>query len=260
MLTHLRELAGAYELLYVWTLRDFKVRYSQSLLGATWAILQPLSLMIVFSLIFALFIRVPTEGVPYPVFAYSALLVWTFFANSLSMALPSLVNNINLVSKIYFPREIMPIAANLVAMIDFVIAAVIFALLMIIYKISVGWTIIFLPLLFLIQVVFTLGISLAASAINVFYRDVRFVIPLVLQIWMYLSPVIYPASLVPERIQPLYFLNPMATLIESYRRVVFFNQPPDWFYLGVTTVITTVVAMVSYHYFKRAERLFADLV
>jgi len=105
-----------------------------------------------------------------------------------------------------------------------------------------------------------LGISLAASAINVFYRDVRFVIPLVLQIWMYLSPVIYPASLVPERIQPLYFLNPMATLIESYRRVVFFNQPPDWFYLGITTGITTVVAMVSYQYFKRAERMFADLV
>jgi len=260
MLTHLRELADAHELLYSWTLRDFKVRYSQSLLGAAWAILQPLSLMIVFSLIFTLFIRVPTDGVPYPVFAYTALLVWTFFANSLSMAMPSLVNNINLVSKIYFPREILPIAANLVSMIDFVIAALTLALLMMIYKIAIGWAIVFLPLLIIIQVVFTLGVSLAISAINVFYRDVRFVIPLALQIWMYLSPVIYPASLVPERLQPLYFLNPMATLIESYRRVIFFNQPPDWLYLGITTVITIAVTIVSYHYFKRAERLFADLI
>ncbi|MFQ3663580.1 MAG: ABC transporter permease [Chloroflexaceae bacterium] len=260
MLTHLRELAGAHELLYSWTLRDFKVRYSQSLLGAAWAILQPLSLMIVFSLIFTLFIRVPTDGVPYPVFAYTALLVWTFFANSLTMAMPSLVNNINLVSKIYFPREILPIAANLVSIIDFAIAALTLVLLMMIYKIAIGWTIIFLPLLLIIQVMFTLGVSLAVSAINVFYRDVRFVVPLALQIWMYLSPVIYPASLVPERIQPLYFLNPMATLIESYRRVIFFNQPPDWLYLGMTTVITVAVTIVSYRYFKRAERLFADLI
>lgn len=260
MLTHLRELASAYELLYIWTLRDFKVRYSQSLLGAAWAILQPLSLMIVFSLIFALFIRVPTDGIPYPIFAYSALLVWTFFANSLSMAMPSLINNINLVSKIYFPREILPISANLVSMIDFFIAALIFAPLMIMYRISVGWTIIFLPLLLVIQIVFTLGISLAAAAINVFYRDVRFVIPLALQIWMYLSPVIYPASLVPERLQFFYFLNPMATLIESYRGIIFFNQPPDWFYLSITIAITTVVILTSYRYFKRAERQFADLI
>lgn len=260
MLTHLRELADAHELLYIWTLRDFKVRYSQSLLGAAWAILQPLSLMIVFSLIFSFFIRVPTDGVPYPAFAYSALLVWTFFANSLSMAMPSLVNNINLVSKIYFPREILPIAANLVSMIDFAIAAIIFVFLMVVYKISVGWTIIFLPLLLIIQIIFTLGISLAAAAINVFYRDVRFVIPLGLQIWMYLSPVFYPASLVPERLQPIYFLNPMATLIESYRQVIFFNRPPDWLYLSITVAITLAVAAASYRYFKHAERMFADLI
>ncbi|MCS6881934.1 MAG: ABC transporter permease [Oscillochloridaceae bacterium] len=260
MLNHLRELASARELLYIWTLRDFKVRYSQSLLGAAWAILQPLSLMIVFSLIFALFIHVPTDGVPYPAFAYSALLVWTFFANSLTMAMPSLINNINLVSKIYFPREILPIAANLVSMVDFAIAAVIFAPLMIVYKIAVGWTIIFLPLLLTIQVLFTVGISLAAAAINVFYRDVRFIIPLALQIWMYLSPVIYPTSLVPERLQFFYFLNPMATLIESYRRIIFFNQPPDWFYLSITIAITTVVVLISYWYFKRVECLFADLI
>lgn len=260
MLSHLRELATAHELLFTWTRRDFKVRYSQSVLGAAWAVLQPLSLMVIFSLIFSLFIKVPTDGIPYPLFAYTALLVWTFFANSLSTAIPSLVNNMNLVSKIYFPREILPLSANLVSMIDFLIAATIFVILLVIYQVAVGWTIVFLPLLLLIQVLFTFGVSLAASAINVFYRDVRFVIPLALQIWMYLSPVIYPISLVPEWLRPFYLLNPMATLIDSYRRVIFLNQPPDWLYVGLATLVSLVILLGSYRYFKRAERDFADLI
>lgn len=260
MLSHLRELATAHELLFTWTKRDFKVRYSQSVLGAAWAILQPLSLMVIFSLIFSLFIKVPTDGIPYPIFAYTALLVWTFFANSLSAAIPSLVNNMNLVSKIYFPREILPLSANLVSMIDFVIAATIFVAMLFFYQIALGWTIIFLPLLLLIQVLFTFGVSLAASAINVFYRDVRFVIPLALQIWMYLSPVIYPISMVPEWLRPFYMLNPMATLIDGYRQIIFLNQPPNWPYVGLTALISLAILLVSYRYFKRAERDFADLI
>lgn len=260
MIAGLRELFEARELILIWSWREFKVRYSQSVLGAAWAILQPLSLMIIFSLIFSLFLKVPTDGIPYPLFAYTALLVWTLFANSLSTAIPSLVNNMNLVSKIYFPREILPLAANLVSLIDFLIAALIFVALLILYQVYVGWTIIFLPLLLLIQIIFTFGISLLASAINVFYRDVRFVIPLALQIWMYLSPVFYPSSIVPATLQPIYFLNPMATLIDSYRRVVLLNQQPDWLYLGLTTFIAVGLAIVAYRYFKRAERDFADLI
>lgn len=260
MMTELRELFGARELILMWTWREFKVRYSQSILGAAWAILQPLSLMIIFSLIFSLFLKVPTDGIPYPLFAYTALLVWTLFANSLSTAIPSLVNNMNLVSKIYFPREILPLAANLVSLVDFIIAVSIFVMLMVLYQVSIGWMIIFLPLVLLIQVIFTFGISMLASAINVFYRDIRFVIPLALQIWMYLSPVFYPTSIVPEELQPIYFLNPMATLIDSYRRIVLLNQPPDWPYLGLTALIAIGLAVAAYRYFKRAERDFADLI
>lgn len=260
MMTELRELFGARELILMWSWREFKVRYSQSILGAAWAILQPLSLMIIFSLIFSLFLKVPTDGIPYPLFAYTALLVWTLFANSLSTAIPSLVNNMNLVSKIYFPREILPLAANLVSLVDFIIAASIFVVLVVLYQVSIGWMIIFLPVVLLIQVIFTFGISLLASAINVFYRDIRFVIPLALQIWMYLSPVFYPTSIVPAALQPIYFLNPMATLIDSYRRIVLLNQPPDWPYLGLTALIAIGLAVVAYRYFKRAERDFADLI
>jgi len=254
------ELTKARELLFTWTLRDFRVRYSQSVLGAAWAILQPFSLMVIFSVIFSAFLRVPTDGIPYPIFAYTALLPWTLFANSLSFAIPSLVSNMNLVSKIYFPREILPLSSILVCFVDFVIASSIFVLMMLFYRIPVGPSILLVPLVLIVQLVLTFGISLLASAINVFYRDVRFVVPLTLQIWMYLSPIIYPVNLVPEKFRPLYFLNPMAALIDSYRRLILLNQMPDWPYLGLATLVSILLALVSYRYFKQAEREFADLI
>lgn len=258
--THFKELVAARELLFTWTARDFKVRYSQSVLGAAWAILQPLSLMAIFSVIFSIFVKVPTDGMPYPIFAYTALLPWTFFANSLNSAIPSLVSNMNLVSKIYFPRETLPLSAILVSFIDFLIGISVFVLLMAFYRIPVGWTFLLIPLVLLVQMILTFGISLAGSAVNVFYRDVRFVIPLALQIWMYASPIFYPTSVVPERFRLVYFLNPMATLIDSYRRIVLFNEPPDWSYLGLAALMACSVALLAYRYFKRAERKFADLV
>jgi lipopolysaccharide transport system permease protein len=260
MSAYLTELIGARELLLTWTMRDFKVRYSQSILGAAWAILQPLSLMVVYSVIFSVFIRVPTDGIPYPVFAYTALLPWTFFANSLNLAIPSLVSNMNLVSKIYFPREILPLSTILVGFVDFLIASSVFVLMLLFYRVAVGSVILLVPLVLLIQVILTLGISLLASAINVFYRDVRFVIPLALQIWMYLSPIIYPVNLVPERFRLLYFLNPMAVLIDTYRRTILFNQMPDWPYLGLAALVSVSLTVVAYRYFKRAEREFADVI
>jgi lipopolysaccharide transport system permease protein len=260
MFAYLAELIEARELLFTWTMRDFKVRYSQSILGAAWAILQPLSLMVVYSVIFSVFIRVPTDGIPYPVFAYTALLPWTFFANSLNFAIPSLVSNMNLVSKIYFPREILPLSTILVGFVDFLIASSVFVLMLLFYRVSVGLVILLVPLVLLIQIVLTFGISLLASAVNVFYRDVRFVIPLALQIWMYLSPIIYPVNLVPERFRPFYFLNPMAVLIDTYRRTILFNQMPDWPYLGLAAFVSVLLIIVAYRYFKRAEREFADLI
>lgn len=260
MSAYLMELIEARELLFTWAMRDFKVRYSQSILGAAWAILQPLSLMVIFSVIFSVFIKVPTDGIPYPIFAYTALLPWSFFANSLSFAIPSLVNNMNLVSKIYFPREVLPFSSIIVGFVDFLIASSIFVLILLFYRIPIGLVILLTPLVLTIQVVLTFGISLLASAIMVFYRDVRFVIPLALQIWMYLSPIIYPVNLVPERFRPFYFLNPMAVLIDTYRRIILFNQMPDWPYLGLAALLSGLLTIVAYRYFKRAERGFADLI
>lgn len=260
MFMSLVELAKARELLFTWTLRDFKVRYSQSVLGAAWAILQPLSLMLIFSIIFSVVLKVPTGGIPYPVFAYTAVLPWTFFANSLSFAIPSLVSNMSLVSKIHFPREILPLSAIMVSFIDFLIASSIFIIMLLFYRIPVGSAVLLVPVVLSIQIILTFGICLLASAINVFYRDVRFVIPLALQIWMYLSPIIYPANLVPEKFRPFYFLNPMAVLIDTYRRTILFNQTPSWPYLGLAAVLSGFMLIFAYRYFKQAEREFADLI
>jgi lipopolysaccharide transport system permease protein len=246
MRARLLALFQARELLFRWTRREFGVRYSQSLLGAAWSILQPLALMLIFSLVFSFFMQVPTNGIPYPVFAYSTLLPWTLFANALSYAIPSLVNNFNLVSRIYFPREILPLAALLVSFIDFLIAGVVFVGLLIFYQIPFSATMLLLPLVILVQMIFTFALILFGAALNVFYRDIRFLIPLALQIWMYLCPVIYPAELVPERFRALYFFNPMATLMESYRRIMFFNQPPDWAYFLLTLALSLLLLVAGY--------------
>lgn len=256
----LLELYNARELLYSWTFREFRVRYSQSVMGAAWAVLQPLVLMLIFSVVFSLVLRIDTGGIPYPVFSYVGTLPWTLFATSITFAVPSLVANMNLVSKIYFPREVLPISSILVALVDFAIAAALLVPMLLIYHIPITWTVLFIPLLVLVQTFLTLGIGLFASAVNVFYRDVRFVVPLALQVWMYLSPVIYPVSTVPEQWRTLYFLNPMAAIIDSYRRVLLMGQMPDWPYFGLATVVSLVVLVLGYRYFKHAEREFADLI
>jgi len=166
----------------------------------------------------------------------------------------------NLVSKIYFPREILPLSSILVCFVDFIIATSIFVLMIIFYQISLGPTTLLVPFVLIIQMILTFGISLLASAINVFYRDVRFVIPLVLQIWMYISPIIYPVELVPEKIRPFYFINPMAVLIDTYRRIILFDQMPDWPYLGLATLLSVTIMIVAYRYFKHAEQQFADVI
>jgi lipopolysaccharide transport system permease protein len=260
MLINIKELVKSRELLLTWALRDFKVRYSQSFLGAAWAILQPLSLMVIFSIIFSFFLKVPTEGIPYPVFAYTALLPWTLFSNSLSFGIPSLVNNMNLVSKIYFPKEILPLSSILVSFIDFLIASTIFIAMLFFYRIQIGSNIFFVPLILFVQLILTFGINLFASAFMVFYRDVRFIVPLALQIWMYICPVIYSVQNVPEVYRPFYFLNPMAVLIDSYRRVILLNTPPDWLYFLLAIFVSGLITLFSYRYFKKAEKKFADLI
>jgi lipopolysaccharide transport system permease protein len=188
------------------------------------------------------------------------LLPWTFFANALNFAIPSLVTNMNLVSKIYFPREILPISSIFVCLIDFLIASLVFVGMMLWYQQPIGATVLLVPLVLLIQLILTIAVSLFASALNVFYRDIRFILPLVLQIWMYLCPIIYPVNMVPEWAKMWYLVNPMAVIIDSYRRLILIQQLPDWSALGMAAFISTLLLLLAYLYFKRAERQFADLI
>ena len=260
MLASIQELSAHRGLLITWVIRDIKVRYKQSLMGAAWAILQPLSATLILTVIFSRFVRVPTDGIPYPIFYYSALLPWTFFASSITFGVSSLVSNMSLVTKIYFPREILPLSAVLASMVDFLIASLIFVGMMVFYQVPLNASLICIPLLLLIQVVLTVGIVLCTSAMNVFYRDVRFVVPLGLQLWMYLTPIIYPLSMVPERLRTVYMLNPMASIIDSYRRIILLGEWPSFPYLVLGGAVSIVLLIAGYGYFKRSEAVFADII
>lgn len=259
-MSHLVTLSRYRDLLWLWAAREVRVRYKQSLLGVAWAILQPLALTVVFTLIFSRLARVDTQGVPYPIFAYTALVPWTFFATSLSFGIPSLVNNMNLVTKIYFPREVLPIASIGAALVDFAAAAVVFVGMLIFYGVRPGMQALWVFPLLVVQVVLTIGVTLLGSAAIVFFRDMRFVVPLITQVWMYATPIIYPADLVPGPLRPYYFLNPMAGIIDGYRRALLMGQPPQMTALLNSVVISALLLVLGYALFKRVEPLFADLI
>lgn len=259
-LRYVNDLRGYRNLLWLWTLREIKVRYKQSILGGAWAILQPLLLTLMFTIIFSYFVKLPSDGVPYPIFIYTAMLPWTFLSTSVGFGIPSLVTNLNLITKVFFPREVLPVASIAAAFFDFLIASSIFILLLLYYRMPITLEYLWLPLIMLVQIVLTLGVVFIGSALNVFYRDLRFVVPLLLQLWMYASPVVYPISAVPEEILPLYMLNPMAGIIDSYRRVLLHGQPPHFPYLGFATLLSLIIGLLGYYYFKREEWKFADLI
>lgn len=259
-MTHLITLNQYRDLLWLWIAREVRVRYKQSLLGVAWAILQPLALTVVFTLVFEFLVQVDTGGVPYPIFVYSALVPWTFFTTSLSFGIPSLINNMNLVTKIFFPREILPLASIGAAFVDFVAASAVFVGMMVFFQVWPGLQVIWVIPLLAIQMILTIGVTLLGSAIIVFFRDMRFVIPLLTQVWMYATPIIYPADLVPGHLQALYFLNPMAGIVDGYRRVLVMGQPPRTDALLSATLISTILLITSYFLFKRFEPLFADLI
>jgi lipopolysaccharide transport system permease protein len=248
------------ELLFAWVKRTIIGRYQQSVLGWMWAIVQPVASVAIFSIIFTQFVPVDTGGIPYPIFSYIAVVPWTFFSTSLLDMTNSLVMNINLVTKVYFPREILPVSAMLARLIDFGVAALVLVALMILYQVPLYLpALAFLPLILAIQVILLLGLGLITSAANVFYRDVVPLLTLVIQLWFYASPIIYPVSLVPEAYKMLYYLNPMAGIIESYRSVLLYQTPPGYGLLtaGVESVILLVF---GYWLFKRLEFQFADIV
>ena len=260
ILKEIQEIVHHREVLWNFTLREIKVKYKQSILGVLWAGFQPLSMLVIFTVIFSHFIKVPSDGMPYPIFSFAALLPWMFFSNSILSSASSIVDSMNLLNKIYFPREIFPIASILAAFVDFCIAGCIFFVMLIFYKIPLTLNILYLiPILFL-EIGFILAISLFVAAANVYYRDVRYVIPLVTQLWMYASPVIYPISVVPQHLRPFYMLNPMAFIIDSYRKVLVLGVAPDWSYLGFVSIVTILLLWLAYAFFKKIEMSFADVI
>ena len=260
MFKHWIKLYQYRDLLWLWTWREIQVRYKQSLLGVAWAVLQPLALTVVFTLVFSRLVRIDTGGIPYPIFSYVALVPWTFFATSLSFGIASLVNNMNLVTKIYFPREILPLASVGAAFVDFLISAVILATMMLLYGVRPGWVSLWIIPLLVVQIALTTAVVLLGSAFLVFFRDVRFVVPLLTQVWMYATPIIYPATSVPPQFRALYFLNPMAGIIDGYRKVLLLGEWPLPSTVVPGVIVTLVLLITSYVFFKRSEPVFADLI
>ncbi len=248
------------ELLYFLIWRDIKVRYKQTALGAAWAILQPVMTMVVFTVFFGNFAKIPSDGVPYPIFAYTALLPWNLFANALSHATISLVGSANLISKVYFPRLIVPLSATVSGIVDFAIAFVILLGMMVWFGIAPTVGALALPLFLLIALLTALAVGLWLTALNVQYRDVRYVIPFLIQLWMFASPVVYPISLVPAKWRPLYGLNPMAGVIEGFRWAMLGKESPHFGVMAVSAVVVVLLLFAGIVYFKRVERTFADVV
>jgi len=247
------------ELLYFLVWRDIKVRYKQTVLGAAWAIIQPFFAMVVFSLFFGRLAQVPSDGLPYPIFTYTALVPWTFFANGLNQSSNSLVGNANLISKIYFPRLVIPLSSVFSGLLDFAIAMVVLLGMMVFYDIWPTVAIIWLPLFLLLGLVTALGTGLWLSALNVRYRDVRYVVPVLTQLWLFSTPIAYPSSLLSEPWRTLYGLNPMTGVVEGFRWALLGTSPPGLI-LGVSGVVALLLLISGAIYFQRMERTFADVV
>jgi homopolymeric O-antigen transport system permease protein len=252
---------GAYwELLMNLTKREVKGRYSQSFFGVAWAIAQPLATMAVFTLVFSRLAKMPSMGAPYPLFAFAALVPWFFFMNSVSSGTLSLITYRNIVTKTYFPREIIPLAQICSRFIDFFAAAALYAILMVAYGVHLGAWSLMAPVFFLLLILFTVGFTFATSAVNVFYRDVNPVVQIALQLWLYLTPVAYPLALVPERFRLLFILNPLSAIVEGFRAAVVFNRAPDWPLTAIAAAMIAVVFASAFFMFKRMDKYFADVI
>lgn len=254
-----RELWAYRELLWVLTARDVKVRYKQTVLGAAWAILRPFTTMVIFSVVFGQLAKMPSDGYPYPVFVYAALLPWTFFSNAISTSGQSLVGSAHLVSKVYFPRLIIPLASAGAGLVDLLISTGILLLMMLWYGVGWSWNLLAAPLLLAAVVFAALGVGTLLSALTVAYRDFTHITPFLVQVWMYVTPVIFPVSLVPERWQWLLYLNPMTGLVEGFR-AAFLGKPFDVTGLSISLAVSIVIFVLGVSYFEKVERRFADII
>jgi lipopolysaccharide transport system permease protein len=256
---NLSDLWAYRELLYFLTLRDIKVRYKQTLMGAVWVIIQPLMTMLIFTLIFNKFVRLDTKDIPYPLFAYSGLLLWTFFSNSIISGTYSLVNNAQLVTKVYFPRVFVPAASVGAGLVDLVIASLLLIALALYYGVNPSWRIAVLPLFVLIAAMLALGAGMLVSALTVKYRDLRHALPFIMQFWMFASPVIYPTSIVPEGWRWVLVINPMSGVLEGFRAALT-GHSLDWTPVTVAAAMATALLAVAYYIFRGLEDTFADVI
>jgi lipopolysaccharide transport system permease protein len=252
------------ELAYALTVREVKARYRQTLLGFGWAVAQPLAFMVVFSLVFSRFARLPSDGIPYPIFAYAALVPWTFLSNALNTATIGLVSQRSVVTKTYFPREVIILSQVGARFVDFLAAALILAGMILYYalrgEVTPSAWILFAPVLLLVEIVLIVGLSLVTSALHVSFRDLAPIVTLGLQVWLYLTPVSYPLSVVPDWLWPFYVLNPMVGIIDGFRSTIARGQPPAWDLFAISTAISVILLVGALIYFKRAERAFADVI
>jgi lipopolysaccharide transport system permease protein len=248
------------ELLYFLVWRDLKVRYKQTVIGIGWAIVQPLVTMLIFTVIFGELVKVPSDGLPYPIFAYSALLPWNYFASALQRCVTSVVGDSALVSKVYFPRLILPLVGTVSGLVDFFVSLLLLLVMMAWFGIAVSWAIVTLPLFLLLALCTVLAVGLWLSALNVRFRDVGYTIPFLVQIWMYTSPIVYPVSVIPPQYRLLYSLNPMAGVIEGFRWALLGKQSPDFSLIAVSATAVFLLMLGGLIFFRNMERTFADIV
>ena len=246
------------ELLYFLVWRDVKIRYKQTVLGIAWAVLQPVFSMAIFTIIFGRFAKIPSDGLPYAVFVYAGLLPWTFFGNGVTLSGLSLVNQQHLMTKVYFPRVFVPTASVGGGLVDLAISFVVYACILLCYGVTPSWGVVYVPFLVLLTVMAALGFGCMLAALTVAYRDFRYVVPFMIQAMMYVSPVIYPVSIVPERYHWVLALNPMAGIIDGYRSAIL-GKPWNLTTLGVSTAVTLALLTFSMFYFRKTERRFADI-
>jgi lipopolysaccharide transport system permease protein len=256
----LSELWRYRELLYFFAWRDVKIRYKQAILGAGWAILQPLFTMIVFTLFFGHLAGISTGGTPYPLFSFCGLLAWMYFSATISQGGNSLISNSNLLTKVQFPRLLLPTATAVAGLLDFAVGLVFLIAMMIYYGTHITWLVLIAPLFLLLMVILAMGASMLLGAMNVRFRDVKYTIPFLLQLWLFLTPIIYPVSFVPPRYQGLLALNPMTGIVEGLRASLLSSGSIDWGIIARSCVVTLAIFALGLVYFRKTERVFADIV
>jgi lipopolysaccharide transport system permease protein len=256
----IKEVWNFRELFYFFIWRDIKIRYKQTVLGALWAIIQPFFTMVVFTIFFGNFAKVPSEGVPYPVFSYSALVPWTYFSGALAASGNSLIGNSNLLTKVYFPRFAIPASAALSGILDFFIASILLFGIMIYFHIPLSMNLLFWPVFVIPLILLALGLGMIFSSLNVKYRDIKYTIPFMISLWLFITPIIYPISILPDKYKLLVALNPMTGIIEAFRSTVIPNKQVDFWLLLYSVIASVVIFLFGLMYFRKTEKEFADLV